>query len=829
MSSKQPYKEYVIAALLHDVGKLIQRAKAWREGIVRKHVDYSVEFLNQINNVLKSANLDYSMIEDLVRNHHKWNYGIAPFDEVAACERKPGDEESGEKLVEGFEKYYEVPFQFVISKGETGISDSDNIYVPPYPLKIDLIDEIKPLNKKDVMSKMSGAYGESLNLLYSLASNLNRRSMNYHQLIETIIHVLKATTLLTPAAVYGVSRADTSLYAHSILTAALASTIISGERKFRLLGIDIAGIQQYITRVLKTKLAMVMLRGRSLYITLIQKILIRKLINELNEIIEKLYGIPIVSMANALIDTGGEVIMLIPSINDEKLREIADKLENKIVQETNGQLRVFIAWTEEKQLSCSEFKGDNFRYSMTELQYKLFKRRISRFIQIDNKKAHQKCDMCGMPVEEVYQYDLEVSVCRLCKMQLDIGKYARNLKMIIYADKCPPSTDYPCIKILDQAIILIGSSYELTNNVIDEILKDLSNSVRIEAVYSINDTVGFIRNLNYAAYGYVFTNSYLPSNETSVKSLDEITKHAFTVKMDGNNMGVYKYISQETPSKYVTFSNILSLIFDYYANVLIHKRLDYRNNIYVIYSGGDDSAVIGDYTVFKYISEIVRYAESWGFRVSAGAVLHDPEEPVLFTWDEAGKREDIAKAFSRENSLIVTASVKGLPLAANLNQLLVIYEDAKRLVQELDVSDISERECSVPSRLIYRIMDKLASIYYYISQLRMGQHNIILLKQGIARELIEYNYIVNRISNRKEYDNFTMCYREYTYDKIEEIIKPILSVNFDLKTNTQSLINDVLLKIGTLYLRLYLIHIIKRTEEAKVRATELKINQCESH
>ncbi|MCC6020723.1 MAG: hypothetical protein LM577_05095 [Thermoproteaceae archaeon] len=77
-----------------------------------------------------------------------------------------------------------------------------------------------------------------------ITAALNAKIIGYQQLVEMLLYTLRSTTMFVPAAVYGVSVPDTSLYAHSLLSAALAST--GGE--FVLVALDVGKIQDYMPR-----------------------------------------------------------------------------------------------------------------------------------------------------------------------------------------------------------------------------------------------------------------------------------------------------------------------------------------------------------------------------------------------------------------------------------------------------------------------------------------------------------------------------------------------------------------------------------------------------
>ncbi|WP_069808146.1 type III-A CRISPR-associated protein Cas10/Csm1 [Vulcanisaeta thermophila] len=796
MSSVSPryYRELVLSALLHDVGKLLQRADRCQGVNKGDHVSYSVDFLSSIRNAVERAGLNPDVVEQFIMTHHKGGK-LAPFDRAAACERKPGDDVSGESLIKGFDDVSEVPFMWVI--------DGDIKYVVPQPLSVVTNGgKIVPSDNKPSGDDVCRAYQSSRDLLMRLAERLNRRNLNYNQLMDTLVHILRATTLFTPAAAYGVKLADTSLYAHLLITAALASTEVTNKR-FRLLGIDVHGIQRYITRVQRTRFASKALRGRSLYISLLQKMLVNLLIEKLNSELMKRYGeeAGVLTYANVIVDTGGEVTMLIPAIDENTLESIARQLEGLVVKETQGQLRISIAWTDEKPVDCSVFSGDGFRELMRELSNRLLERRFRNYVDFTVQPgSFTKCEMCGSPTPNPSEYrerapdgtEYSLTVCSLCHRQLNLGKLAGNLVAVIELSKCPGG--YQCIEILNKPLVILPSLR------IDQVRAMASLGANVQRVYLVNNVTDFIFDIDNVAYGYVFTNSHIPYDESGVLTLDRLGRYLFTVRLDGNNMGMHKYNAQETPSKYVTFSNILSLIFEVYANVLARE---YSEDVYVVYSGGDDAALVGNHKALDYVSKIVRHAEDWGFRVSVGASLNDAEVPVLFSWINAGKAEEEAKEISRDVSIAVITRINDKPLAIKVTELDNEVKYAEDLVSKLAGKEVG-------TSMIYRLLNIITNMYYHAWLLREGDANA---RRLITRDLVNYSYIVNR--NKALFEESVERYmRELSVENMVKLIQPLLA-----RDKAQSAVIDALTNLARIYTRVYIAQVIIKNEKQPSSST----------
>ena len=109
MSGGKEYREYVVAALLHDVGKLIRRAKLCRGEAARRHTEESLSFVELIEGALRAAGLDVDSVKRFVAQHHEGDRGIAPYDRAAARERVQGDDESGRGLAVADRREEDIP------------------------------------------------------------------------------------------------------------------------------------------------------------------------------------------------------------------------------------------------------------------------------------------------------------------------------------------------------------------------------------------------------------------------------------------------------------------------------------------------------------------------------------------------------------------------------------------------------------------------------------------------------------------------------------------------------------------------------------------------
>lgn len=174
------------------------------------------------------------------------------------------------------------------------------------------IIELKAAALKEVAGKNN--YAEVVVLLLGM---LSRVKSIYSGLtrgyIDTILDVLRATTLLVPSAVYWSLVPDISLYSHSKLIAAYAAVRQTSD-KSRFIVIDANGIQRFISAPVSAAAASRAMRGRSLLVEL-------ALDSLSNYVLEVFGGLP---STNILVSEGGALDILVPDIGnlDAKVSDV---------------------------------------------------------------------------------------------------------------------------------------------------------------------------------------------------------------------------------------------------------------------------------------------------------------------------------------------------------------------------------------------------------------------------------------------------------------------------------------------------------------------------
>ncbi|AAL62566.1 conserved hypothetical protein [Pyrobaculum aerophilum str. IM2] len=725
-SSSLQYREYVVAALLHDVGKLIRRAKLCAGEPAKRHVEHSVEFVDFISNALCRAGLNVDLVKRLVEGHHEGDYGIAPYDRAAALERLRGDEESGGRLAIPDRGEHQIPL--VLYEDE-----KTALYVPPCPLPQSLreAEGFKP--SRDISSitpeRVCQCYQQSYRELMRLAGELRQLEMSYSQLVETLVYILKATASFVPAAVYGVDKPDTSLFAHLILAAALAST--GGE--FFLVSIDVGRIQEYISRARTTARAMSILRGRSLRITLLQKLAARRLIEEIN----KALGGDVVTHANILIDTGGEVLLIVPKV--EGIEKIVERIEEEVLKETEGMLTLYIHYSGPHRLDdIKDFYEIMRRHTHGVVERKVKFRLYPAPASAGNAKSkfgaysfyNDTCDFCGRPAA-TRAVEEDLNLCDLCAEEYFVGKAARNLQAVLITRGLDVAGDRVGGCRLDR-MDMLGYTVLFAGGACDA--KALAQVGQGGSLYVVNSR-DFIGRASGVAYGFIFTNQHIPQAEWAERpvalSLEELEGIAVFVKLDANAMGRRKFEASKRPSLLVTFSTSVSMAYELYSALLAGDER-FRESVYVVFSGGDDAILAGDVAALSYASRLAEYAESWGFRTAIGVKVESDHYPVYYAFINTEERLEEAKEKDRKKSLAVFFDNPLLYIEAG--RLREVYNAVESLVL---LGGDREK------------LDKAARYFYTkLMEIRRAadlcEKNPLAARKTAAKALIDLAYFVNR-------------------------------------------------------------------------------------
>lgn len=676
-------REIQLAALLHDIGKFSQRAKEAPDPKYRKlsskdhgfsgaHAKWSASFISEF----KLG----SIIEDLVLYHH--NPSNSRYQEFSKIVQKADHHSSMERIKSKKRDVKKEPLISVFSKISISKSnDPQEYYLPLHKLNMDSLGTIKPQPiKKEIMSGWN-LEPEYKRLWKGFKNEFN--SLKNPENFDTVLYLLKKYTSLIPAAAY-VSEPDISLFDHLKTSAALTTCMYHyfkenkqfSKNCYLVVGGDISGIQNFIYRISSPQEAQKgmskRLRGRSLYLNLINDAIVSRIIKDL-----KLKG------ANILFCGGGHFIVIAPDTIHarEKLDEIKSETNHLFLNKFNAELYLTLS-----TVSCSGSDLENFGKVMEKLAHENLKEKRSKFqgfldqIFQDEIDVPQKtCPVCGGENQN------DEGFCKECLSHEELGRKIANAEYIIKT-----YTGYE--KSFDFCEMGVGYKFESKSSELVDKIKSMSFRFEKVEVLRLNDSnflemIDDVGNLENVSFGFGFMGNTVPHHfdkgTLHFEHLAEISEGASKMgilKMDVDNLGKIFSSGLNNPSisRISTLSSFLDMFFSGFINqiakkyhvfedvckeckdlvdevkikfdedspeVIIYREIEGKTvckdckdglipTIYINYSGGDDLLVFGPYDdIIRFSNDLRNEFKDWtclnrDITLSAGIFLAGPKFPV---------------------------------------------------------------------------------------------------------------------------------------------------------------------------------------------------------
>lgn len=626
-----------LGALLHDIGKLV-----WRSQEIKAGENHELLGSNFIREYLGKVECLKGDIEEIINAANRNRGKIWKADVIAADEREDSEDKAPRRYLEAVTNRVEFSQPYNKSKS--------NYYWYYLPLPLSLEKENNfPKNYNKLLEEFKLDENEYINyhkqLLNKLISEIDllRNETDFKSFVSTFYYLLEKYTSRVLSAGY-LSHPDISLFDHSRITAALSLCFEEGDenKECLLIKADISGIQNYIYNGIRemTDIAK-RLRGRSFSIQLLTEVISNYFLEQLN-----LYD------ANLIYNGGGHFLILSP--NNNKIKDVLEKLENKInellIYEFTGRLSLIL-----DKIDCS---GNEFINDFRNIYQKL-----------DNKLNQKKKNKHISNIEKLFNYSIGAKEFRQREKTIEVIE--KNIGAII------PKTKYllfakDFVKPKDSSKYEYISFEKLNHNVylcrddkdVEEILSYSENKSHIKII-TINDTE-FLKNFNrdihkniIKGFRFIGNNVPLGKNEQPLSFEDLAEKYSKNypligiMRMDVDNLGAVfsfglKEINEQekkyTPSRVANLSRELNWFFTGYINELAKD-----SEIYIAYSGGDDVFVVGNwYQIIKFANELRKklrefVCENEHLSTSAGIIFTKPNFPVSQSALLAEEQEKIAK------------------------------------------------------------------------------------------------------------------------------------------------------------------------------------------
>lgn len=503
--------------------------------------------------------------------------------------------------------------------------------------------------------------------------------------LQTLIFLLKKYAFYLPA--NNTTLNYVSAFEHIKIRASLAqcyelAKTENPEKPFLMLCADISGIQTFIYNIASSK-AGKSLKGRSFYLQLLMDSIIQKIFTHQNINLH---------IGHQVYASGGKAFLLLP--NTEKVRKAIDALEKKIEkniwQEHKESLYVILSYLPFAENHLQNV-GDNIYKELGDLSAKkksqkyknLFSKQFSNFFNpIEEDFSNPKKTTCAVTGEIIdkkketllndkeEKEEKQVWVKANVKEQIEIADELKDIAFYVThqgKNSISNKSKYYAFEPSDLEVFHYLKDRE--KDFINEYFSTKSfPSLKNALIQTINNTdfLNQIKGFN-ASYGFSFYggNEQPLNNQSKPKNFEELAGleseddkgkgfHKLGVlRMDVDGMGgVFANGMKGMPlSAFSTISAYLDIFFAGYLNK-IREDNDFKDDIMILYSGGDDIFAVGKWDKIILFSEKIsqKFKEFVNHRekisISGGIAIANAKYPISKFAQDAGEAEHNAKHFN---------------------------------------------------------------------------------------------------------------------------------------------------------------------------------------
>lgn len=421
--------DLILGSLLHDVGKLAQRA----DGAYIRHSNYGYDYLKKLN---------FNNVEDIencIKYHHGRELGAANLKEddiayivyeadniAAGLDRRQSDEEDENKESKQNKGLY-TPLKSIFD-----VLNKDKGMQGPSCYLLRSLKEDQNINYPTDTENQEAIKAEYLKRKQELEKGLKEMVDDQP---NSLLQLLEATMSYIPSDTF-TSMPDISLYDHSKLTAAIAScmylyfkdnnnnnyksTCLTNAKRedkyFMLVSGDLSGVQDFIYTI-ASKGALKSLRARSFYLDLLLE-------HISDEILEKLN----LSRANLIYTGGGHFYMLLPNTKDSKttLENAKVTINEWFLNNFGTELYLALGYEEcsSNELMDPEVKSEKSEKAERKGLTREVFRRVSKKLSKDKLNRYEKGQLKAIlnhdsPYNQMIDDGRECSVCHTSKKQIN--------------------------------------------------------------------------------------------------------------------------------------------------------------------------------------------------------------------------------------------------------------------------------------------------------------------------------------------------------------------------------------------------------------------------
>ena len=432
---------------------------------------------------------------------------------------------------------------------------------------------------------------------------------------------------------------------------------------------DFWGIQKFIFDGLSSKNGAKILRSRSALIQLITYAIADYISNKfVSEIV--LFG------------AGKFLILAKPDNYEEILNSIQKSIDNYFLKNFFGQNGLIFSYQLTTKDKIKAQDSEEMKEDLLNLGKKNELKKLNKFdlsslddefiIDIFNeaKKDDEICGFCNKRI--AVSKNKDENVCNICNSQIKLGESLTKFDyMQIYKSK--ESKD---IKIID--------------------IEDISYYVKFSNdTKDLKENIFDITNKKYRGITKWPLSSFVAKNDKGIKSFKELQGNSgalMALKADIDKLGdTFREFYMTSFKKFNRLSRELEFFFANYLPYIIENNPEYNKNIYVIFAGGDDLFLIGEYkTIIKFAKDIREKFYQFSLKkatLSMGLVMFKHSTPITFVSKLADEAEARAKETKDENGN-TRDGIDIFGIDMKFYEFLEIEDKWKNIVEELENKNI---------------------------------------------------------------------------------------------------------------------------------------------
>ncbi len=641
-SNDRGLQTVVLASLLHDIGKFAQRTGRYSG---RSHPELSTWFASEY------LGKEWEDVSNAVGYHHMPAANSARDPRLALTLVLADWMSSGERraLPEG--ETGEPANDALISVFSALRASSDSTRYPLQALPAD--GSLVPMPSAAAGKEAYAGLWDSF-----VAECQAMRRDDFGLLIDQLLALLEKYTMFVPSAAWR-SETDISLYHHLKSTAAIASCLYQdgldaaavneqltafdnpaglGRAVAYLVGGDVSGIQAFIYN-LRAKGALKGLRGRSLYLQLLPEAVAGMVLDE--------FGL---SRANLLYCGGGHFYALVPAAADvaSRLTGIGRRVDKTLLDAHSVRLSVAFA---SQELKPQDFGREHFGKAWDDLHAALAREKKRRFSSLlaqpegvgevlgPSGSGGEKpaCSVCG---DETDDKGADGNpLCSMCASFADLSSGLTEATVMVEA-RTDGRVEHP--RAWFDVLANVGREYRFERK-----------SGHEGSAWLLNGTDFVQQGLN----GFRFLAKHVPDGRGGTASLEEISErgdgiqHWGVVRADVDNLGE-TFKEGLKPDRSISRLSMLSYLLSYFFSARVQaiaQEGDYKDRVYLAYSGGDDLFAIGPWSVLPDFAERIKdeFARFTSERLTlSDGIFVSPSDkfPVYEAADLAGDAVSKAKS-----------------------------------------------------------------------------------------------------------------------------------------------------------------------------------------